>query len=90
MSFGYLVETNRDSGKIVRERDTATCGHCGLPMELPPPPSGHVIVRVASPCRSCMKFVCNVCKQTGLCKTWEKQMEESERLARMLLAMGLL
>lgn len=89
MPFGYLVETDRDSGKVVRANDTATCGHCGLPMVLPPSKSAQVVVRVDAPCSGCRKFVCGQCKAEGAkrvvsCITWEKTMERIEARDKLI------
>lgn len=74
--FGYLVEQGPG---LLKENDTATCGHCQFVMVLPPAPQGKIIVRVASPCGMCGKFICDRCKAKGICDPWEKQMERMER-----------
>lgn len=88
MARGYLVETDRDSGRVVRESDTATCGHCGLPMQLPPPKNGQIVARISPPCMSCMKYICNVCVQTPGCDPWEKQMERMEAAEKKVILVG--
>ena len=80
--FGYLIE--QGPGGVANECDTATCGHCQFVMQLPPAPHGQVIVRVASPCGMCGKFICDRCHAKGECVPWEKEMERREARARML------
>jgi hypothetical protein len=79
--FGYLVEQGPQG--VVRECDTATCGHCQFVMQLPPAPEGRVIVRIAAPCGMCRRFVCDQCKAKGGCEPWEKRMERMERRERL-------
>ncbi len=66
---------------LAEEYDLYTCGHCQFQMRIAPPKDPRIVVPIAPQCNGCGKFICNQCYGKG-CKTWEKQMEESERKDR--------
>ncbi len=84
--FNYYCETG--PGGIIAEHDMVTCGHCQAQMIVPPSKKGQVIVRIASPCGGCHKFICNVCQAKGGCHPFEKWLEAQERRGKMLAAIG--
>lgn len=83
--FGYLMEMGPHG---LREADTSTCGHCNRVTQVPPAKNGQVIVRLAAPCGGCHRLVCQECAAAGVCRPFEKWLEEQERRERMLGALG--
>lgn len=90
----YTIWTDRESGKILREYDTAQCRHCG----------GHITVKPGTACttylipnkragfdeepgafcRNCMGPICLPCHENGVCKHFMRVIEEKEARQRLL------
>lgn len=87
--MGYFIETDRATGKVVREGDTAMCAHCQFTMEVPPAKQGQVIVKVAQPCGGCKKFICSECQKKGGCRSFMRAIDAAEQRGRMLEKLGL-
>lgn len=76
---GYMIATARDGRETVR--DTITCCHCN---GIHTPPQGEA----ASICKLCDKPICDKLKCYETCKPFERQLEEIERRANFLRAVG--
>lgn len=82
---GYAVWTGPD-GRASKEMDTFTCFHCNNVVFVPAKATAE---QMGGFCRMCMKQVCGPCADKGVCTPFEKKLEEVERRARMLKAIGI-
>ena len=79
---GYAVATDRETGRIVKEADPFTCGHCNCIVHAKPK-------AMLGGCRMCHSLICGPCEQRGGCTPWEKRMERAEARDRSRRSMGL-
>lgn len=81
-----------DPDRPVWERDTVSCGHCnklifvkpgsGLTVYLITHRDGRVTEEAGAFCRLCMKPVCLTCHDHGLCRPFERWLDEQEGTKR--------
>ena len=84
-SRGYLVETDRVSGKVVRECDTFTCGHCNRVVPVPPRAAP---AQLGGTCGNCQALICPRCAQDGRCTPFEERIARYEQQQRFRAQLG--
>ena len=60
---------------VENEVDTFTCEHCCRVVHVPPRQDA---ANIGGLCKQCMGMICPRCVDKGVCRPWEKQMEERE------------
>lgn len=70
---GFSVWRDRESEKVICERDTFQCCHCGRHVDVPPRESPSYM------CGPCHAPVCGPCHARGNCVPQEKMIEAIER-----------
>lgn len=80
---GYGVMVDKLTGKVLKEEDSFTCGHCGAvrfvkPKERPEDLGGY--------CTMCDDHICAECHHAGGCTPFEKKLEilESPKTLRAI------
>jgi hypothetical protein len=81
-STGYLVGTDTVSGKVVDERDSFTCSHCGAVFWMAP---GQSAADTGGYCRACDSYVCPKCAG-GDCNVFMKKLERAFARAALVSA----
>lgn len=93
---GYAVWDQ--GGRVVREQDTFTCGHCmgiiavvsGRAGDRADPRLGKFQVEASDVrmCPACSRTVCGHCAALKRCLPFERRIEEQEARGRALVSMG--
>lgn len=82
-STGYLVGRDTLTGKVVDERDSFTCNHCGRVFWITP---YHSAADTGSYCARCDSYVCPRCAGQS-CDVFMKKLERAiSRASRRLIA----
>ncbi len=84
---GYAHWFNGDIGVSDVERDTMSCFHCNVITFLDPFISPE---DMGGMCKICMKLICKVCVDLGVCDPLENKLERQEANYRFLKSAGLL
>ena len=69
---GYGVATDRETGKVLKEEDTYSCGHCNKVVFVKPKCDP---ADLGGLCYQCMKLICPHCHGVGTCDPLEKKLE---------------
>lgn len=72
---GYGVATDRETGKVISETDSFTCGHCGRIVFVKPKCDP---ADLGGNCYLCWKLVCPQCHAKGNCDPMEKKLDRME------------
>jgi hypothetical protein len=76
---GVWTERDRESGKVVLEEETYTCGHCQFATAVP---AGQQLDDVGRFCLACMRPCCKQCSYRmshgAGCDVWEKKHARAE------------
>ena len=83
---GYALWFNGDIGIADIERDTISCGHCNTVSYVKPfqDPTD-----LGGLCKICMKFICKLCVDTGICDPLEEQIARMEMQDESRRSMGI-
>lgn len=84
-SRGWLVETDRVSGKVVRECDTFTCGHCNRVVQVR---SRAIPAELGGRCGNCDTLICPACQRLGRCTPFEEVIAKYEARQRLRAQLG--
>lgn len=84
-SRGYLIERDRITGKVRREADTYTCGHCGGIQTIPPRARPE---DCGGLCKVCMQLTCPRCTAAGRCTPFEARITAYEDRMRFRTALS--
>jgi hypothetical protein len=83
---GYLVVTDRITGRVLDEHDTLRCAHCGSIMRVGPA-HAPIGITMGLRCAPCDAFVCTSCSGRG-CAPFEARLAKAESRDRLRRSVG--